>query len=116
MPRPRFGYWREPLQVPLHVPPVKVPVSDRRSPANVAVNVYRASTITANCRVLPVIVTLTVWFTTCTAGMLMTNSWNPPAFRRSKPVHCTDAGRLAAQPAPLVMVPAQLPNTGSPAA
>ena len=46
----------------------------------------------------------------------MTNSELAPPVRRMVPVHATDAGKVAGQPAPLTIVPAQLPYNGSPAA
>lgn len=56
------------------------------------------------------------WFTTPTDAIVITNSELAALVRRMVPVHVTDAGNVAGQPAPFTIVPAQLPYNASPAA
>ena len=65
---------------------------------------------------LPFRVSGKTWLLTPTEGTEITSSDCPKVFLRTVPFHVALAGKAAGQPAPLTMVPAQLPKRGSLAA
>src|SRR5688572_12426687 len=65
---------------------------------------------------LPLNVIGITWLITPTVGIEITSSVVAAEVRRNVPVHSTDAGSAAGQPAPFETVPPHAPNSGSPAA